>query len=121
MTDSAFHNPSRAEQIDKLGQLAMRSQRDGDTYTISLTGEMDLANADDVEQELIRAESTNARLIVLDLSRLTFIDSTGIRLLVAADARARNDSMRLVLKRPPRTVMRVLVIAGIDDRLPFAD
>jgi anti-anti-sigma factor len=121
MTESPSHKPSRAEQIDELGQLSIRSQRDGDTYTISLSGEMDLANAADVEQELDRAEATNASVILLDLSRLTFIDSTGIRLLVAADARSRSDSGRLLLKRPPRTVMRVLVIAGIDDRLPFAD
>jgi len=113
--------PTRAEQIVKLGQLSMRSHRDGELHTISLNGEMDLANAGDVEQELIRVEGTDARRILVDLSGLTFIDSTGIKLLLLADARSRGDSRRLVLRRPPDGVRRVLRITGVDDLLPYAD
>ncbi len=121
MTDTSLPKQSRAEQIVKLGQLAMRSQREGDTHTISLIGEMDLTNAGGVEQELLRVQASDARMIVLDLSGLTFMDSTGIRLLVLAEARSRGDSDRLMLKRPPDHVHRVLCIAGIADLLPFAD
>lgn len=112
---------SRAEHIIKLGQLSVRSRRDDDIHTIALVGEMDLANAADVERELVRAESTNATKIVIDLSELTFMDSTGIRLLITAHARSRTDGNRLVLIRPPARVLRVLTIAGIDELLPFAD
>lgn len=80
---------------------------------------MDLSNAGEVERELLHAESTDARAIVIDLSGLTFMDSTGIRLLIAADARSRTDSGRLSLTRPPAQVLRVLCIAGIDELLPF--
>ncbi|MEJ7825510.1 MAG: hypothetical protein WKF48_08765 [Solirubrobacteraceae bacterium] len=51
---------SPAEQIAKLGQFSMRSQRDDDMHIISLSGEFDLASADDVERELVRVEATNA-------------------------------------------------------------
>lgn len=112
---------ARAEQIAKLGRLSMRSQRDGEIHTISLRGELDLANAGDVEQELIGVEDSDARVILLDLSGLTFIDSTGIRLLVLADARSRGDGKRLVLRRPPEGIRRVLRITGVDELLPFAD
>ena len=66
-------------------------------------------------------ECTDARTIILDLSRLTFIDSTGVQLLVAADARSRADSNRLRLLRGPLAVHRVLQICALEDRLPFAD
>jgi len=112
---------SRAEHIIKLGHLAVRSRREDDVHTIALAGEMDLANAPDVERELIRVEATNATKIVIDLSELTFMDSTGIRLLITAHARSRTDGDRLLLVRPPARVFRVLTIAGVDGLLPFAD
>ncbi len=123
MTDDASpgREGSRAEQISKLGDLSMRSRREGDVHTIMLAGEIDVANAAHVERELLRVEASDARLIVLDLSELSFIDSTGIRMLLIADARSRSDSCRLTLRRPPRQVLRVLQIAGVDERLPFAD
>ena len=121
MTEPSIPAQARAERIIELGQLTLRSQREGDVYTIALTGEMDLSNAGEVERELRHAEATNARAIVLDLSGLQFMDSTGIRLLIAADARSRADSCRLTLTRPPTAVARVLCIAGIDELLPFDD
>ena len=48
-------SPSRAEQMAKFDAFSMRSQRDGDTHTISLNGEVDLANAGDVEPSCPRA------------------------------------------------------------------
>jgi anti-anti-sigma factor len=101
--------------------LTVHSERDGVVHTISVRGELDVANADDVERELVRVEGTDARSIVLDLSGLTFIDSTGIRLLVSAHARSRAGSDRLTLLRGPRFVQRVLELTGILNLLPFAD
>jgi anti-anti-sigma factor len=123
MTENASpeRGAARAEQFVDLGTLSMRSQRDGDTHTIGVGGEVDIASAGDLEQELLRVEATDARAIVLDLSALSFIDSTGIRMLVMADARSRADGHRLRLRRPSATVLRVLRIAGVDERLPFAD
>ena len=123
MTNESSAQPpaTRAEQMIELGSLAMRSQRDGDVHTIALDGEVDIATAARVEDELLRAEATDAAAIVLDLTELTFIDSTGIRMLVMAEARTRADGSRLTLRRPPDSVMRVLHLAGVEERLPFAD
>jgi anti-sigma B factor antagonist len=99
----------------------MTSDRDGDVHTIALNGELDLANAADVEQQLTSAEATDAASIVLDLSGLTFIDSTGIRMIVSADARSRANSHRLTLLRGSPAVERVFVISGIDKIVTFAD
>ncbi len=120
-TSAPDREPTRAEQILKLGQLSLRSEREAATHTISLTGEMDIANVGSVEQELLRAEATDAAAIVLDLSGLTFIDSTGIRMLLMADGRSRANGIRLVLRRPHASVLRVLRLTGLEDRLRFAD
>ena len=121
MTERSIPEKSQAERIIDLGQLTVRSEREGDVHTIALSGEMDLSNAGEVERELLQVEATDAQTIVIDLSRLQFMDSTGIRLLIAADARSRADSCRLRLTRPPTAVARVLCIAGIDGLLPFGD
>jgi anti-anti-sigma factor len=121
LTERSISTESRAERIIELGQLTLRSQRDGDVHTIAVTGEMDLSNAGEVERELLHAEATDATSIVIDLTGLSFMDSTGIRLLICADARSRADSGRLRLTRPPAAVFRVLCIAGVDTLLPFRD
>ena len=111
----------RYEEIVELGRLHIHSERDGDVHAIELRGEFDLAYARDVEHELKRVEATDARSIILDLSGLTFLDSTGIRLILEAQVRSQQDANRLVLLRAPRMVQRVFTIAGVDKMLPFAD
>ena len=123
MIDEAPEQPHgiRAADLLKAGQLTLRSERDGALHTISMQGELDLANADDLERELIRVEGSDALSIVIDLSGLQFIDSTGVRLLLSAHARSRADSNRLTLLRGPKPVQRVFELTGILDILPFAD
>lgn len=74
-----------------------------------------MATSPKLEDELLRVEATDARSIVLDLSGLDFIGSTGVKVIVAAEARSRADSNRLVLLRPSKTVARVFVICGMGD------
>ncbi|HWI07959.1 MAG TPA: STAS domain-containing protein [Solirubrobacteraceae bacterium] len=123
MIDKAAAPPVRARtlQLLELGRLTMSSEREGDVHTIGLTGELDLDNVAAVQHELDRAENGDALSIVVDLSRLTFIDSTGVRLVLAAHARAGADGGRLLLLRGPAQVQRVFEICGVDQLLPFAD
>jgi anti-sigma B factor antagonist len=99
----------------------VRSERDGVLHTLSVHGELDLATADELERELVRVEGTDALSIVLNLSALTFIDFTGVRLLISAQARSRADSNRLTLLRGPSSVQRVFELTGVLDILPFGD
>ena len=123
MTDDPAlpHVSPRAADITELGELTICSERDGEIHTIRLIGELDLATADAVQAELERVERSDAHSIVLDLSGLTFMDSTGVRLLVQAHARSRADSHRLSLLRGGRAVQRVMELSGVDALLPFAD
>jgi anti-sigma B factor antagonist len=111
----------RAADLLRVGRLSVRSDRDGVLHTIRVEGELDLATAEDLERELVRVEGTDAQSIVLDLSDLDFIDSTGVRILIKAHARSRADANRLALLRGPKAVQRVFELTGILDRLPFAD
>ncbi len=124
MTKEAPEQPRRGHRVAdhiEAGRLTLHSERDGALHTIRLEGEMDIANAADVERELLRVEATNALSIVLDLSTLRFIDSTGVRLLLCAYDRSCRDANRLVLLRGPAAVQRVFELTGVVDRLPFAD
>ena len=110
--------PVRAEQIVRLAQLSIVSEPEGDLHVLSLTGEIDLANAADVDAELRRIEATDAEVILVDLSGVSFIDSTGLKVLIGAAARTR-DTGRLLLEHPSPAVMRLLHIAGVAGLLPL--
>jgi anti-anti-sigma factor len=110
----------RASELYEPGQLSIMSEREGDVHLIGLSGELDLATAKCVEEELRRVETTNASSIVLDLSDLKFMDSTGVQLVLLAHTRSA-DSHRLTLLRGPRAVQRVFEISGVVEMLPFAD
>ena len=89
----------------------------GAAVHVELRGELDISNATRLEDDLRRVEADNPPLIVLDLSRLAFMDSTGLRLLIGADSRAREAGRRLVLIRGNEMVQRVLRVTRLDERL----
>ena len=88
---------------------------------LSLRGELDLSTAERVEEELRRVEEAGSELVVLDLSGLSFLDSTGLRLMVTADQRARKSGRRLAIVKGPETVHRVFTITHLDERLQMVD
>ena len=109
------------DSMDRFGVLEISSERDGERYVIALAGELDLAGVDRLTQELLRAEESDVSGVVLDLEELTFIDSSGIAAILAADARSRADGERLRLTGGSERVRRVFALCGLLDRLPFAD
>ncbi len=109
------------EGSDRFGAFEISSDHDDERCVVALAGELDIAGVDSVTQELLRAEATDVSEVVLDLSRLTFIDSSGIALILAADARSRADGGRLRLIGGSDPVQRVFEVSGLLDRLPFAD
>jgi anti-anti-sigma factor len=60
-------------------------------------------------------------LVIVDLRQLTFIDSTGLHVLIEADARARRIRRRLVLARGPARIDRLFQILGLSERLKIID
>jgi stage II sporulation protein AA (anti-sigma F factor antagonist) len=99
----------------------VRAEVEDGTATIALAGELDLAGARQLETRLDELERESPRRMVIDLERLAFIDSTGLRLLLQADARARERGCELVLRRGEPTVQRVFEVTGALDVLRFED
>jgi anti-anti-sigma factor len=98
----------------------VRLDEDGDTASLILSGELDLANAVEVEESFERALQNGASEIVVDLTDLTFIDSTGIALFVLTKRGDDRDRLRF---RPSSSaaVRRVLAISGVDTVLGLAE
>jgi anti-sigma B factor antagonist len=88
---------------------------------IALMGELDLSTVAKVQEELRKVEADSPPTVVVDLSRLTFLDSTGLRCIVTADERARGAGRRVVIVRGPDAVQRVFAITRLEERLEMVD
>ena len=94
------------------GRLKISSEVDDGAVSLLLEGELDLAGAPDMEVSLATAERDGPTRLVVDLSGLQFIDSTGLRLLLQADARAKEQGYELVLRPGAQAVQRVFEVTG---------
>jgi anti-anti-sigma factor len=92
----------------------------GTTVVLALAGELDLASAPDLEAAVREREET-AETILLDLRGLSFMDSSGLRVILGADARARSRGARLALVPGPPGVQRVFQLTLLDARLEFVE
>jgi anti-sigma B factor antagonist len=97
-----------------------RVQED-EALVLSLQGELDLTSAPMFERELESAEAANPGHLIIDLSQLEFMDSTGLRALLVARERAVADGHQLTLRRGPRQVQRVLELTRTVDAFVFED
>ena len=95
-------------------------ERDGLVH-VGLRGELDLSTVGKVDDELKRVEASKPSVVVLDLSRLAFLDSTGLRCVITAAERAKQDGRRLVVVRGPDAVNRVFSITRLEERLEMVD
>ena len=75
-----------------------------------MADELDIASAPQLERMLRRAE-LSARLVVLDLRELTFMDSFGLRLIADSSHRARRTGRRLLVLRGPAQVQRLFALS----------
>ena len=99
----------------------IESRREADAVVLVLSGELDVASAPRLEQELASAASGDARLIVLDLRGLEFMDSTGLRAVLTAYDAARDEGRGFGLVRGPQQVQRLLSLTRVADRLVIVD
>jgi anti-sigma B factor antagonist len=103
------------------GQLVIDSRTEDDRLVLSLRGELDLTSVPQFEREIHEAEATSPSRLVIDLSGLDFMDSTGLRALLQARERAKGESHELALRRGPRQVQRVLELTKTLDVFTFED
>ena len=110
------YDPQRA---DRPQDFSCASCVDGPGFTrVTLGGELDLATAPELAQALTEAPDGTA-VVILDLSELTFMDSTGLHVILSARARLAAAGCRLVLVPGSRHVQRIFEITGTKHQVEF--
>lgn len=100
------------------GHFRVDVREEAATLVVAPQGEIDLGTVDEVRKAIERAHDGKSDL-VLDLSSVTFLDTSGIRLIVEHNDRARDGGYGLKLVPGPPPVQRVFEIAGLEAELPF--
>ncbi|MFI1812322.1 STAS domain-containing protein [Streptomyces sp. NPDC020422] len=95
-----------------LPALTVHVRAHADTTVVALVGELDLDTRDQVTNVTDALPPLSGQVLVLDLSRMTFMDSTGINLFLILRARAHNEGGRLELTDVPRQALQVMDLTG---------
>lgn len=89
-----------------------------DAVVLVVEGEIDIATAPLLEQRLTEAEAGDAPQLIVDLDRVSFMDSTGLQVLVA-HALSETNCRRIRLTKGSPQVQRLFTVSGMSDHLPF--
>ena len=106
---------------DLLGGLSIVVSQQGATTTIALDGEWDLVQRDKTHDAVQSALARQPDRVVLDLRRLTFMDSTGIHGVLELARQAARKKIQLVVIPGPRAVQRVFEIRQLSEFLTIVN
>ena len=104
------------EEIGKNESIRVVLDRDG---VVVAEGDIDLAGGPLLDAAILQVEGPKA--LVIDLAGVEFIDSSGLRSLLAASRRAEGRGTRVVLRAPSAGVVRLLSITGTTDQFDLED
>lgn len=106
-------------QAGDPAQFRVVVRTEGDAVRVCPLGELDVDTVGQVRERLEHATATGARHVVLDLGGVTVLDSTGLHLVLEADAASRAQGWEFGLIGGPVDVQRVFDLTGSRARLPF--
>jgi len=105
----------------RQARIAISEKVQGANLVLSIDGELDISTIPLLEQQ-IEATHASPTPLTLDLSGLTFMDSSGLRLLIELNERAQREQWALSLVAPRHeSANLVLRMTGADSALPFED
>jgi anti-anti-sigma factor len=112
----AGHDSPPAEGIEVIPVVALRpsASAGADGPIVALSGEADATTAAELRETLATQLDTGARLVTVDASGLSFLDSASLRVLILAARALRGRHGTLVFTRPQPLVARLLEITGAD-------
>jgi anti-sigma B factor antagonist len=105
-------------EASEIPPFEVEVSRDGDTVTVSPTGELDISTVPRLAEAL--AAEGPCRRLVLDLRGLSFIDSSGLRLVLMEVERARGEGHDVEVVPGDERVQRIFRLTGADRIVPFA-
>ena len=101
--------------------FAVDTHTTGRTTTLALSGELDLLSSPALMDTLDAVAQSDADLIIVDLREVEFMDSTGLHVLVQAQARMQDLGRRFALIRGAEHVQRLFELTGVTDGLTIVD
>ena len=107
--------------LELVTSLSLETREEEGAVRIAVSGELDLSSALTFDDEVRRAEERLPETLVLDLRKLRFMDSTGLRLIMSAHARAKTRGRRLAIVLDGEPVKRLFRLAGVTRRLEIVD
>jgi anti-sigma B factor antagonist len=102
-------------------QFTVTSRQVGTTTEIAVQGDLDISTVADLKSIIADALGPAPERVVVDLRAVTFIDSSGLRCLIEAKARAEIDRLDLEVLRPPPPIDRTFELCGLDEIFPVLE
>jgi len=116
--NSGFAQDLKGE-LNPPARLELQDVTSAGRRTLRLKGEVDLASAPLLADALGRVGSDGIDSVVIDLSGLTFIDSTGLRAILAGKERLIESGCEMLFVPGPPQVQRLFTVTGLLDVLSF--
>ena len=117
MTRLSHHGPD--DPAPRSPVAAPSSEPATTVAEVALTGELDLSTYEQAHEQLVECERSRPQLLIIDLATLEFMDSTGVRLVLQADQRARDQGRRVAIRLGSGSARRVFQTLGLLDTLAF--
>jgi anti-anti-sigma factor len=112
--------PLPSEGVGSEEHLRIDVRTATDRVVLELHGELDLLGAPVLQKQIEQAGASRP-ILVLDLQDLQFVDSAGLRVVLAAHESTRRRGQELVLTKGSDQVQRLLAIVGVDAHLRVID
>jgi anti-anti-sigma factor len=114
---------STPERGTAVHDLVLDVRREDDGHRLVLSGELDLASADTLADAVSKLCADGSKQIVLDIGKLEFIDSTGLRAILSSRVVCAENNCTLSVApnadEVSPQVRRLLQVTGLLERLPF--
>ena len=94
---------------------------DGDTVVVTIAGELDMATAPGLRDTFAALLASRPKRVVVDTAALSFVDSSGLAVLIAAERRTRDQGGELRLRNVTEATQRLLELAGVAGLLQVED
>jgi anti-sigma B factor antagonist len=105
------------EMESESGLLKIGVERSRDQLVLSISGELDLASAPLLQEHLLEAAQTDLSEVVVDLEHATYIDSSGLGVLVSAHKRQATKGGDLIIRSSPSRMLKLFEITGLSSYL----
>ncbi len=102
---------------EREGEFNVSVTSNSGTHEVALSGELDIATADQLTEQLAGLKPVSGERVVIDLSAVSFMDSTGLRILIAANRDAAVGAYSLVIVTGDSPAKRVLELTRMDEHM----